>query len=423
MTIKISKTLQSLLFVLTISFIYTSCVTDKCRQLYTYRFYKPIYLSYEDLRAAVSNMPPAELEGVGKIYYKAPYIFVNEVNKGIHVIDNSNPSVPLNIGFINIPGNLDIAIKGDVLFADSYIDLVAIDISNPVSAKEIWRDQEVFSGRNYNGWVGDPSLGVVTDWVESDTTIEQDCNSYNNWLLYEDGFAMASSFSGGGSSSTSAPGIGIAGSLSRFGISTDYLYCLAEQSIVLFNIQNEKTPINSGNVSSVWNAETLFPYLNYLFIGTTTGVSIYNNSIPNSPSLIATIPHVTGCDPVVVQGDYAYSTIHGGNICGQNANELNVIDIKNMSAPITSATYQMSNPYGLGIDGNLLFVCDDAAGLKMYDATNANQLELIQTVSAGNTRDVIPLGGKLILVSTNGIYQYDYSSGNLNQISFIGLKE
>jgi len=160
-----------------------------------------------------------------------------------------------------------------------------------------------------------------------------------------------------------------------------------------------------------------------LFVGSPTGVNIYNNTIPSSPSLVTTVTHVTGCDPVVVQGNYAYSTIHAGNMCGQNFNEMSVIDITNITSPVIAKTYSLNNPYGVGIDGANLFVCDDLSGLKMYDASDPTSLILKQTVQAGETRDVIPLGGLLLLVSTNGFYEFDYSSGTLNQLSFIPISK
>ncbi len=70
-----------------------------------------------------------------------------------------------------------------MLYADSYIDLVALDISDPKNVKEIWRDQEVFPQRNYNGWNGDANKGVVVDWVQSDTTIEQQCTNYSPMFI------------------------------------------------------------------------------------------------------------------------------------------------------------------------------------------------------------------------------------------------
>ena len=62
------------------------------------------------------------------------YIFLNEVNKGVHIIDNSNPAKPSIKAFINIPGNVDIAVKGSTLYADLFADLVVVDISNPLDA-------------------------------------------------------------------------------------------------------------------------------------------------------------------------------------------------------------------------------------------------------------------------------------------------
>jgi len=387
-------------------------------------------MSYNELRKQVSTTSPTDMVEVGKIYYKAPYIFVNEVNKGIHVIDNSDPSSPMNVAFINIPGNLDIAVKDQILYADSYIDLVAIDISDPLNAKEIWRDQQVFDQRAYQGWTADASMGVITDWVERDTTLEQNCSNPGPWYWMEGDvmFAGTSSSSGGGgggggSNTTVTPGIGVAGSMSRFGIASDHLYCLNSSSISLFDITNASAPTDQGMVSGLWNAETLFPYEDKLFVGTTTGVSIYNNTSPSSPSLLSTITHVTGCDPVVVQGDYAYSTIHAGNLCGQNFNELDVINVSNASSPYIAVTYPLSKPYGLGIDGTNLFVCDDVSGLKMYDVHASGSLTLKQEVSAGTTRDVIAISGWLLLVSVEGLYQFNYSNGTLNQLSFIPLHQ
>ena len=84
----------------------------------------PVYMSYETFRESVSQEESRDLEYPGKIYFKDNYIFINEVSKGIHIIDNANPSNPENVGFINIPGNVDIAIKENILYADSYIDVL-----------------------------------------------------------------------------------------------------------------------------------------------------------------------------------------------------------------------------------------------------------------------------------------------------------
>lgn len=42
-----------------------------------------------------------------------------------------NPSDPINRAFVKIPGNIDLAVRGNILYADLGVDLVAIDIANP----------------------------------------------------------------------------------------------------------------------------------------------------------------------------------------------------------------------------------------------------------------------------------------------------
>ncbi|MCU0352550.1 MAG: hypothetical protein MUD08_02235 [Cytophagales bacterium] len=92
--------------------------------------YKPVYVSKENA-GRIASLPAQPLRQTGKIYSKDTLVFVNELNKGIHVINNKDPRNPQNIAFISIPGNVDIAIKGNILYADNFRDLVALNISNP----------------------------------------------------------------------------------------------------------------------------------------------------------------------------------------------------------------------------------------------------------------------------------------------------
>ena len=82
-----------------------------------YKVNAPVYMSYKELRSSVKSMPVTEtkITKPGKIYYWNNYLFVNEYSKGIHVIDNTNPSNPVFKTFINIPGNVDMSIKDGIL--------------------------------------------------------------------------------------------------------------------------------------------------------------------------------------------------------------------------------------------------------------------------------------------------------------------
>jgi len=148
--------------------IVASSCTDKVFETFTAN--APVYLGYEDLRSAVKMTSSRELNYPGKIYFKDQYLFINEKMKGVHVLDVSNPANPQNKGFIEIPGNIDIAIKDNILYADSYTDLVSIDISNFSGIKEVGRVEKVFPytlpvyDTKYPLAEIDEKKGVVTGW-------------------------------------------------------------------------------------------------------------------------------------------------------------------------------------------------------------------------------------------------------------------
>jgi len=91
---------------------------------------RPIYGTPEELAKLIRSDQPLPLKQVGKIYTRGNLLFINEVNKGVHVFDNIDPTNPTKLKFINIPGNVDVAVKGNFLFADMGSGLVTIDIAD-----------------------------------------------------------------------------------------------------------------------------------------------------------------------------------------------------------------------------------------------------------------------------------------------------
>ena len=100
--------------------------------------YTPIFISRETLENSVRYIVGArDMIQTGKIYYRAPYIYVNERYKGVHVINNANPSQPVNEGFILAPGCIDMAVKGNILYLDNAVDLVSFDLDSKQVTKRI----------------------------------------------------------------------------------------------------------------------------------------------------------------------------------------------------------------------------------------------------------------------------------------------
>jgi hypothetical protein len=163
-----------------------------------------------------------------------------------------------------------------------------------------------------------------------------------------------------------------------------------------------------------------------LFIGSQTGMYIYDVSGAGFPTYLSMASHITSCDPVVAAGNYAYVTLNTENAtCGRNTNEIRVYDISNPKNPVLDATISTlsQHPKGLGISGNNLFVCF-TAGLKVYDLTQPDapqwvaDLESIPGMGSTNTYDVIPVGSHLLVTGADGFYQFDYDDV-AKKLSFI----
>lgn len=409
------------LLLLAMPVLFTACVKDDCSSMHTYTFYKPVYKTKEEVRANIKSNAPREVGTTGKLYIRGHYIFLNEVDKGIHVIDNSNPSQPNNVAFIDIPGNRELAVKGDILYADLYTDMVAIDISNPnnVVVKKII--ENLFPYRYYGfGFQPDHSM-VIADWQRVDTTVRVDCNS-PNWMTPQFlGNVFFADVNLGSAASTSPVGMG--GSMARFSILGERLYTVTYSDLDVFNISNLSNPSHTNTINLGWNIETIYPFRDKLFIGSQTGMFVYNVNNPDNPVLSGEFNHVRTCDPVIADDNYAYVTLSSGTPCAGFTNELDILELNNFANPELVKVYNMHNPKGLSKSGDYLFICDGSAGLKVYNASDVYNLQLVKTIEGIDPFDVIAYNGIALVVASDGLYQYDYSAiSNIRLLSKITTK-
>lgn len=135
-----------------------------CGDEYQSRSATPVYLSYGELRSAVAVESPRSIDDIGRIYLYSNFIFLNKRNQGIHVLDNSDPANPQNIGFIAIPGNTELSIRSNYLYADSYVDLVTLDLNDPDNIYVSNRQTDIFPWDEYQNVTDD----VYFDYGELD---------------------------------------------------------------------------------------------------------------------------------------------------------------------------------------------------------------------------------------------------------------
>lgn len=396
-----------------------------------YMGYSPVYLSYNDLRAGVKEEQGINLKNPGKIYFKDKYIFIVEEMEGIHVFDNTVPASPVQKAFIKVPGVVDISISGFILYADSYVDLVVIDVENIDNIHEVGRVKDIFPytvpayKNDYPATYVDKKKGVVAKW-ELKTIKERVINDQNPYPVYYrfDMMSNGKFFSQSSSAGISGSGIGVGGSMARFGIKDKILYVINNSSLTVLDISSSTTPVKVNEFYPGSNVETMFIDGNHMFLGTSTGMAVFDISNATSPSSLSFFTHARSCDPVIVDDTLAYVTLRTGTNCGGNLNVLDVVNIKDITKPKAVSSFFMTNPHGLAKDGDLLFVCDGSAGLKIYDASNPKLLEsnMIYRYPNIDAFDVIPIGNVLVLIGDNGLYQYNYSDiKNISLLSTISV--
>lgn len=414
-------------------FILQGCIKDRCTQ--TFSYFSPVYRTTEEVRANIKSNAPKEITRAGKLYIRGKYIFLNEVDKGIHIIDNANPVSPKNVAFIDIPGNMDMAVKGDVLYADAYTDLISIDISDPLNVRTTKIVENAFPYRQYYGYFYADESKVIVDWVKRDTTVNMDCGNGGFFgvnlnkreaIMYADVMSLSSingayySFSSSSSSSSVSP-FGVGGSMARFAIAGNNLYAVTLSDLNVFGISSPQTPSFNKKINVGWNIETIYPFQQKLFIGSTTGMFIYSISDGNNPVKEGQFSHVQSCDPVIADEKYAYVTLRSGTTCNGFTNQMEVLDIKDINNPVLLKTYPLTNPHGLSKDGSLLFICDGADGLKIYNAADVNNIKLLHTISDIETFDVIAMNGIALVINEKGLYQYSYA--DINNIKLLSKIE
>jgi len=372
----------------------------------------PITMSVTEFKNSVDIVAPRPINESGKIYAYENYIFVNDKYKGVHVIDNSDPSSPQKISFIKIAGNVDISVKGNYLYADSLTDLIVLDISEINAVRIVNRMEDVlrnnvvwpvadiyeYEGINYQN-------EILVGWdVKTESRLKSEV--YNR---FDDQILLAES--------ANDSQVGQGGSLARFKIVNDYLYVVDSHTINVFEISDLENPRDLEDIYAGFDIETIFNRGNNLFLGSMRGMYIYDISTPAAPTFISEFQHGTACDPVVVDGDYAYVTLRGGNNCGATESGLFIVDISDITTPVLATSYAMDEPYGLGIKENKLFICDGKSGLKVYDKTNIDNLVSLNHYENIITFDVIPMDETLIMIGDEILYQYRYLDNDIELIS------
>ncbi len=214
---------------------------------------------------------------------------------------------------------------------------------------------------------------------------------------------------------------GTGGSLARFTISGNYLYTVDASALHTLSLADAEHPQKVADKQLGVYTETIFPYQNSLLLGTETGMLVYDISNPASPQMTTVFQHIRSCDPVVARDGYAYISLNTSNQrCFSGMNELQIVDISNLNSPQIVKTMSMNAPLGLDIHNDTLFVCDQ--GLRVFNVADKQSPVEISHIDDLQARDVLYMQGRLMVIGTDGLNQYQLTAAGLQKISSIPIE-
>jgi len=209
------------------------------------------------------------------------------------------------------------------------------------------------------------------------------------------------------------------GSLSLFTKYGNFLYKVENSTLKIYDIGDATQPTFVNEIKLEEPVETIMAN-EYLYFGTETGLLIYSLASPTTPTFISKYRHVVSCDPVVVKGNYAFVTLSAQSRC-RGVNELHVVDISNIRNPTVERIYPFSNPQGMAIADDYLYLCEGKFGLKVLDISNVNQITTVAKINTIHAVDAIYQNDILTVRGPSGVYRYDCANRTeLKEISYTG---
>lgn len=142
-------------------------------ELFNGRGKRPVYAPLSEL-TNIGNLPPQPIEATGTIFLRDTLFFMLEQKKGIHVFNVKDSLNTVNLTFFRIPAVTDFTLVGDRLYADSWRDLVTIDISDLFAIRVVDRRANAFIPILYPPLYRgifecvDESRGAVVGWEDAD---------------------------------------------------------------------------------------------------------------------------------------------------------------------------------------------------------------------------------------------------------------
>jgi hypothetical protein len=399
--------------------------------------YKSVLVDINQIGSLVKISEPQPLKNIYSVIKYKHFLIAISKYKGIHIIDNSNPASPINFKFIEFPFESEVIIENDILFLYSssmffkfstnllsslnLLEAIKLDCNtnSPSSAPK----NQMAIGYEYKYYKSSTNQLVKKEFsfgfynYNFSSSYEFDYDSSLKYDISNNIKGTNITLTSGSNVSNNTFSTSAIGSTSKICIAKNILYVLDMGYVYTVDLRNSSMQLLDCMPSRGF--ETLHPNGDYLYIGANNGMYIYH--IKNAkPEFISVYQHIQSCDPVVVEGNLAYLTLRSGTRCMNQINQLEIIDIADKSNPKVLRTYPMSNPYGLALTSEHLYICDGEEGLKIFPRVpNSWDIKAKDFTQAKSVwlKDLIITGNQIMTYNINHIYQFELRGSVFSKVS------
>lgn len=275
-------------------------------------------------------------EAVNDLAVQGSYAFLATGQRGLQVVDLTDPAAPVRRGLRDTPGYLrSVVLDGDHAYAaDETGGLEIINISNP--------DEPTRLG------------GLIP--------------SVN----------------------------GAAQSVFTIVLSGPYAYLgCASGEVIVVDVSDPAAPVQVGHFRppGAREIQTIFVRLNYLYlVAPEAGFQVFDLSIPTNAVLVGAWETNGGTFPgLAIRGDYAYLTTNNG---------LQVLTLTNLAEPSACGfTNLPGSPYGVTVSGDYAYVAAGPDGLLILDLTEPCNPRLVGQVKTHGFALAVRLHGHYAVVA------------------------
>ncbi|NJL75992.1 MAG: hypothetical protein HC892_14200 [Saprospiraceae bacterium] len=304
--------MRQITFLSVLCLLLQSCTKDLGSIEVSYMKATAIYGNLDEVRNTPLLEQSRVIDNPGKIFASEKYLLIGEEGEGIHLFDNTNEANPTPVSFLNIPGNREFFVQGNTLYAESFYDMLKIDLSDWSQPRIVDRVKNAFA-EEFTNASGQTLIGF--DYQQVTEKLDKNGGLYQMILTNKDILNSTIYFDYTNQlippsvvpASFAASGDQALGTINRIVRYHDFVYVISRTNLLTFRDNESFELLQVQTISD--NMETIYPHDNQIFIGTPTSMLVYGLDNPENPNYLSNFQHATSCDPVLPVGKVTYLTL------------------------------------------------------------------------------------------------------------------